>query len=88
MIEGAAAVGFAEPGASHGLVFAGVAGGRGGGAGCHKKASLWGLYTAGGGEKRSKLQVAGGRWWDGRVVTFRQRAVKQTGTISKTRHQQ
>ena len=34
-VEGAAAVGFAELGAFDGVVFAGLAGGRGGGAGCH-----------------------------------------------------
>ena len=34
-IESASAMGFAELGTFHGVVFAGLAGGRGGGAGCH-----------------------------------------------------
>jgi len=47
--EGGSAVGFTEFGVFDGVVIAGVAGGRVGGAGCHNA----GLYTVGGGEKRA-----------------------------------
>jgi hypothetical protein len=49
--EGGSSVGFARLGAFDGVVFAGVAGGRGSGAGCHNG----GLYTAGVFEKTGNI---------------------------------
>ena len=50
--EGFAAVGSAELGTFDGVVFAGVAGGRGGGAGCHNVTSFMRHYTRPGVEKK------------------------------------
>ena len=44
-VEGAAAMGFAELGTFDGVVFAGVAGGRSGGADCHNATSFMRHYT-------------------------------------------
>ena len=44
-VQSAAAIGFAEKGAFHGVVLAGLAGGRVGGVGCHNATSFMRHYT-------------------------------------------
>ena len=48
-----AAIGFVEGSAFDGVVFAGTAGGRGGGAGCHNEASFMRHYTRPGMAKKA-----------------------------------